>query len=173
MSHLEFTPNLANSNQNSQHNCSSQIIINETFLSYFQTLCKCASKFKFTPLSCLESLTNANCTFVKKKICLQERRSIFAEAHTRCFFASKVFFCKETLLSVGQVVFWYQLFGYINKVVFVRGVPTSFVQLLITFLDHLQTSLVQFWTIIKLFENEVQVILDPFRTSFRLSEIAI
>ena len=109
-----------------KNNCSFQTI-KMRLLRDFQTLCKCASKFKFTPLSCLESLTNANCTFVKKKICLQERRSIFADAHTM-FFASKVFFCKETLLSVGQVVFgtkflvtstrWY-LYGVFQQVLII------------------------------------------------------
>ena len=98
MSHLEFTPNLANSNQNSQHNCSSQIIINETFLSYFQTLCKCASKFKFTPLSCLESLTNANCTFVKKK-------KLFARTPQHFRWSSHtMFFCIKSVFLQGNFI---------------------------------------------------------------------
>ena len=41
---------------------------------------------------------NANCTFVKKKfVC--KNAAAFSLKLTRCFFASKVFFCKETLLS--------------------------------------------------------------------------
>ena len=113
-----------------KNNCSSQTI-KMRLLRDFQTLCKCASKFKFTPLSCLESLTNANCTFVKKNLFARTPQHFRWSSHTM-FFCIKSVFLQGNFIECWLGVFFGTKFLVTSTRWYLYGV---FQQVLIIFLE--------------------------------------